>query len=291
MQRKDTSIMFNSIVKLIKEKEIRIFDIAVMSDDGIESMWCNNGCNCMNSYSIAKLMIGTAIGLLSDEGALSIDQYIVDVLSSVFPADYDHSWDKVTIRNALTHRTGLNKGIFDIDRCNAKEYGNDYLKYVLSYGPANEPGKEYFYSDVPHYILSRIVSEITGIPADAYIKEAVFDNIGFDQTGWARCPQGYTVGSSGLFANAEDLVKLAWLYKNKGVFNGKRIISEEWIETAEREHFDLNYINGTGFIGKTGMNGQMLMYNREKNIAVAWHGYELKKKDRIIANYIEEHLE
>lgn len=44
----------------------------------------------------------------------------------------------------------------------------------------------------------------------------------------------------------------------------------------------------TSFKGKTGMNGQMVMYSREKGLAVAWHGYDPEEKDRMLIPFLEQ---
>ena len=57
--------------------------------------------------------------------------------------------------------------------------------------------------------------------------------------------------------------------------------------TEKEEYMDVGCLYDTSFIGKSGMNGQMVMYSRRKNVAVAWHGYEPEEKDREMIPFIE----
>lgn len=280
--------MIKTIEEFIKESKLNIYDIAVMSKEGIETVYCTPCNACNESYSIAKLFISSAIGILLDQGMLKLDQKLTDLLREELPAVYDPVWDQVTIRHAMTHRMGIDYGVVDIDRDDIGTYGtDDFLAYIFAYPPKYLPGEYYEYSDVPHYLLSRVISKITGMAADEFINNKIQVPLSFRQYAWSRCPRNYTVGSSGVFLRASDMVKLGWLYLNKGIYEGQRILSDKFVLQAEEEGFELSHIDGSSFVGKAGMLGQMVMYNREKGIAVAWHSYELDKRDRVLVPFLE----
>ena len=90
--------------------------------------------------------------------------------------------------------------------------------------------------------------------------------------------------------SARDMVKLAWLYQNNGVYQGTRIISEEWVRLTEKEQYDLYPLKQSGFWGKGGMNGQMTMFNREKRLAVAWLGYETNQESEQLLSWFSTKL-
>ena len=159
----------------------------------------------------------------------------------------------------------------------------------MRYAPKYEPGTYYCYTDVPHYLLSRVITAVTGKPADDLIREEILEPLRFRQAAFCRCYLNYTIGGTGSYMRTEDLVKLGWIYLNGGHYLGRQIISEKWIKTAELEGFmDQKEFGETSFKGKTGMNGQMVMYSREKELAVAWHGYEPEEKDRMLIPFLEQ---
>ena len=72
--------------------------------------------NCHNGYSVAKLFIATAMGLLWDEGKLSLD----DPVGRFFPTD--SPWRQVSVHHLLTHTSGIDRGFLDIDNDDLSQY-------------------------------------------------------------------------------------------------------------------------------------------------------------------------
>ena len=278
--------MIDKTLEFIKANHLNIYDIAIMTDSGIEHAYCQpcNACNAI--YSVTKLFIVTMIGILYDEGSIRLDDRITDVLSGSLKFRYDPIWDTVTIRHALTHTMGIDYGVIDIDRDDTSQYETDnYLEFIFSNPPSETPGQHRQYTDVPHYLLSLVIEAITGKRADEAITEQILNPLHFASTAWARCPQNHMIGSSGTYMSARDMVKLAWLYQNNGVYQGTRIISEEWVRLTEKEQYDLYPLEQSGFWGKGGMNGQMTMFNREKRLAVAWLGYETNQESEQLLSW------
>lgn len=267
--------MLQNILDFVKESRMNLYDIAVIHDGIQEQAYCQPVNRCHNCYSVTKAVTATAIGILADRGLLSLDDGIMSVLKSEITGDYDKRWDAVRIRDALSHKMGLDRGIMDVDVDDTNDYGTeDYLKYILDHPPILPPGDRYVYSDVAHYLLGRVIDCVSGIPADAFINGEIFRPLHFRPAAFFKCPENHIIGATGLFSRAEDLVKIAALYKDYGVYDGKRIVSEEWVRTAEKEQFDIYPVDGTSFLGKGGMYGQMILYSREKNLAAAWIGFE-----------------
>lgn len=281
--------MIDKLQEFVGDHHLNLYDIAVITDDGEESVYCQPCNACNDSYSIAKLFVGTAVGILADKGLLSLENKITAVLEKEIRCNYDPRWDSVTIRHALTHRMGVNYNALDIDTHDTIKYNtNDYLSLILSHKPAYEPGTFYMYTDAAHYLLSRVITHMTGLKADELINDKILVPLSFREAAWSRCPMNYTIGSSGLYTRASDIVKLAWTYMDYGKYNGHEIVSEQWVRLAESEGYDVNNIDGSGFLGKAGMLGQMMLYSREKRIAVAWHSFETDHRDRAIIKCLNE---
>lgn len=273
----------------IQENRLNVYDIAVMTEGGIEHAYCQpcNACNAI--YSVTKLFIVTMIGILYDEGRLGLDDKLTGLLADSLDFEYEPVWDAVTVRHALTHSMGIEHGMIDIDRDDTSLYETDhYLRYIFSCPPSKTPGTYRLYTDVPHYLLSLVIEAVTGKRADEAITERILNPLHFASTSWARCPRNHTIGSSGAYMRARDIVKLAWLYQNFGIYQGNRILSASWVRLAEKEQYDL-YPCSLGFWGKGGMNGQMTAFNRERNVSIAWLGYEPKPKtDQLLSWFCAE---
>lgn len=266
--------MIEKAAEYIRANRLNVYDIAIQTEDGIQHIRCQpcNACNAV--YSVTKLFIVSMIGVLVDAGRLHLEDKLTDLLSDGLTFPYDPAWDAVSVHHALTHTMGIEHGVLDIDRDDTSLYPTDnYLQYIFSHPPAKAPGQHRQYTDVPHYLLSLVIEHRTGRRADEAITERILSPLHFASTAWARCPRNHTIGSSGAYMSARDMVKLAWLYQNNGVYEGTRILSEDWVRQAERSHYDIYPIGRTGFLGKGGMNGQMAMYRRKEKLAAAWLGY------------------
>ena len=88
-----------------------------------------------------------------------------------------------------------------------------------------------------------------------------------------RCPHGFPIGATGLYIRADDMVKLGWLYLNRGVWNGKRLLSEKRVDRALERQYELHPAAG-GLIGKGVMYGQGLYFSERGRFAVTWHVFE-----------------
>ena len=96
-----------------------------------------------------------------------------------------------------------------------------------------------------------------------------------------------------------DMAKIGQLYLNKGLWNGKRIVSEKWVEESTKEHsrwkkHDLPYgylwwVNEDGYAAM-GDGGNIIYVNTRDKIVVSSSAlFVPKARDRIdlIKTYIE----
>lgn len=233
----------------------------------------NPNCNC---YSIAKAFTVLAIGLLYDQGLLKLDDLLVNVLKKYLPIKMDEKWKKVTIHDVLLHKVGFGSGLLDIDCDDASQYKTiDYLNIVLTTKLEHEPGTVYQYTDASYYLLSRVVSEVSKKELSDLLRPILMEKMKFKEFAWSKCPYGYSMGATGLYIRTEDMVKLGMLYINKGIWKNERIISEEWVNLVISNRYEFTHIRD-GWYAKGGMRGQLLMFNFEKNRAIACHSYESK---------------
>lgn len=254
---------FNTYFLCVGDKDYNIEKVEVVPG--------NPNCNC---YSVAKAFTVFAIGLLYDQKKISMDDLLVDVLKKHLPLDMDEKWKRVRIHDVLRHKVGFGCGILDIDCDDASLYEtNDYLEIVLKTKLKYEAGTVYQYSDAAYYLLSRVVSEISGMDLSDFLRPILMDVMRFKELAWSKCPFSYSMGATGLYIRTEDMIKLGILYINKGIWKGKRIISSEWIDLVLENGYEFTHIRD-GWYAKGGMRGQFLMFNLDKGLAVACHSYD-----------------
>ena len=225
---------------------------------------------CRDVYSVSKAFVMAAIGLLFDDRLIKPQDTVADIFGTL-PAGSDARWAAVTVSDALRHRTGLTNGNIDIDREDILQFaGEDWLECTFKLPLDGIRGQTYKYTDTSFYLLSCMVTKLTGKSLVDYLREKLFVPLGFKEYAWSTCPKGICAGGSGLFVACEDMAKLGKLWLDYGVFNGKRIISEQWVKTALENEYAFSPRNEkyNGFY-KTGAHSQILYFSYEQNLVIA----------------------
>lgn len=268
----------------------RVYDV-VLYDNGKITRYAHRKANlCNNSYSVSKMFCMTAVGMLIDSGKLSLEDKITAVLSNEIVGSYDPKWDQVTVEHALAHKMGTARMYLDIDCDDVAAYGTkDYLALALREPLTYEPGTHYAYSDAAYYLLSRVVTKVSGERLDDFLLSRLFTPMNFQEMAWSKCPGGFTMGATGLYCRTADMVKLGILFLNRGVYDGKRYLSEAWIRTAEVRCLGIDPC-AIRSICKGGAFGQVVAYCPETGKALAAHSYDDAGTDFIDAA-IREFLE
>lgn len=230
-------------------------------------------------YSLSKSFSSTAIGFLVDEGKISVDDYMVDIFADRIDGEPCDNMKKMQLKHVLSMNTGHENCVLHLIKNSddpAKEWFKTYVKF--------EPGTHFTYNNSATYMLSEIVRKYTGMSLFDYLSDRLFNPLGIKNVRWDAFPCGNSQGAVGLHAGIDDVAKLGLLYLNKGVWNGQRILSEKWVNTATSVHSD-NSGNGTpdwtsgygfqfwnnageGFRGD-GACGQLCMVYPERNTVIA----------------------
>ena len=265
------------------KNEYCVYSIGEVKDGGeAEEIAVVAGNACQNGYSIAKLFTVTAVGLLYDRGQISPQDRVIDVLGEDCPRFSDPRWERVTVHHLLTHTSGLPGGCLDIDVLDSRTFGEDYLQYMFTLPFIADPGEQAAYSDGVFYLLSCLVEKLAGVCLLDYLWKNLFFPLGVREAAWSCCPKGHNIGATGLYMRSDDTAKLGELYRSGGVYQGTRYLSEEWVELAKSEEYELHPFGIGRLYGKGGMCGQKLFIDPDKNRVVAFHAYVKVDSDAIM---------
>lgn len=264
--------------KLAVELNYNLYD-AVLYDNGKVYRYEHQKANpCNNSYSVSKMFTMAAIGFLVEEGKLSLDHKVCDILSDEISINYDEQWKQVTVRHALAHKMGIDHDDPTSEEDSLQYDTKDFLSRALKEKIIHEPGSFYCYSDAAYYILSRIITKASGEKLDDFLIDRLFRPLDFDEVAWGKCPYGYPLGGDSLYCRTEDMIKLGIIYLNDGVFEGKRYFSKAWIDTTIQENLGMMPCEKMSY-GKTGSRGQIVAFCPKTNKALALHAYECYNLD------------
>jgi len=179
-------------------------------------------------HSLSKSVTATAIGMLIDEGRLSLDDKAAKILEKRIPALAQLTHKAITVRHLLTMTAGAT--FSEAGVMVEPNWTRAYFESMLRF----EPGKEFHYNSLNSYVLAAIVKEITGEGLLEYLKPRLLDPLGITVYHWETSPEGIEDGGWGLYLRREDVAKIGQLYLDGGVWKGKRLLSENWVTAATR---------------------------------------------------------
>lgn len=260
-----------SIFDKITEVSSNLFTFSAI-EDGVE--YTLNGPNrsnpCNNTYSVAKAFTMTAAGMCYDRGLLKIEDKVCDLFRDQLPAEYDPKWEQVTVDAVLRHSMGIAGGFLDIDVENLHEYPtHDFLQIIFSKPLPATPGEDRVYSDAAYYLLSRIVTQVSGEKLEEMLMKNLFLLTGCREAAWSKCPYGYAMGATGLYIRSIDIARLGSIYAHDGMWKDTRIISKEWVDLAKERHYEFAR-RDNGAYTKGGMRGQMVYFNPATGLSAGW---------------------
>jgi CubicO group peptidase (beta-lactamase class C family) len=181
----------------------------------------------IEAMSVTKSIASLAIGKLIDSRKLrSLDQPI----SELFPEWRQGRKQTITIRHLLDHTSGLQD-----QRSTVEIYPSyDYVKLALAAELSEDPGTAFRYNNKAVNLLAAIVKAVSGKPLDQYMRDEIFSPMGITDIDWHADDAGTPQVMAGLQIRALDLARLGQLMLDGGMWRGKRILSQAWIDESTR---------------------------------------------------------
>ena len=189
-------------------------------------------------FSLSKSFTSSAIGLAVAEGRLSVDDRLLSFFPDEAPLHPGANLASMRIRHLLSMSTGHDQDT--TGRLHATLDG-DWVKAFLSMPVEHVPGTHFVYNSGATYMLSAVVQKLTGMPLIDYLTPRLFEPLGIENPTWETSAQGINYGGWGLSIQTEDIARFGQMYLQKGVYAGKRILSEAWVAEATSKKVE----NGT----------------------------------------------
>lgn len=216
-----------------------IYGALVIKDDNIIREYYKEGYNQDSIFTLqscSKSVTSSLIGISIDKGYIRdvnvpISEYFPEILES-----NNQNLKEITIWHLLTHTSGLNMN--DTNNWNEWRTSENWVDYILSRGSKSKPGTRFDYSTGNSHLLSVILQKATGMTAYDFGKKYLFEPLGMESVKCELDPQGYSDGGNGFSMNIYDMAKFGRLFLNKGEWEGKQIISQNWIEESTKVQFD-----------------------------------------------------
>lgn len=178
--------------------------------------------------SVTKSFTSTAVGLAIRDGKLRLDDPVLKFFPADAPADPSDNLKAMKVRDLLTMSCG--------HEVEAKVVGGSpTVKQFLAHPVPHTPGTHFQYNTFGSYVLSAIVTKVTGQTELEYLKPRLFGPLGIETPQWNASAEGNSIGGYGLYLHTEDIAKFGQLYLQKGKWNGNQLIAKDWVAEATRK--------------------------------------------------------
>ena len=187
--------------------------------------------------SVSKSITSACLGIAIDKGFInSVEDRIISFLPECTEYSNDQK-NQISIKNCCTMRSGFP---WDESTYPYNDSRNDLYKILSSLEPMkfyfnreliSSPGGEFLYNSGDAILLGELVHRSSGTSLVKFAEKYLFNPLGINSYDFWLLPyaDSITFASGGLYLRPRDMAKIGQLYLNEGLWNGERIISENWV--------------------------------------------------------------
>ena len=188
--------------------------------------------------SVTKTITSAIIGVAVTRGDFpSLDTPVLSFFDASKVANVDSRKRRMTVRHLLTMTAGLdwNEGLSYADPRNSAtqlERSDDWVQFTIDRPMSEEPGTRWNYNSGASELLAYIFRKATKMDVEEYGARYLFAPLGIERWYWKRIPVGLADTEGGLYLEARDLAKIWYLFMRDGMWDGRRIVSPEWVKSS-----------------------------------------------------------
>jgi CubicO group peptidase (beta-lactamase class C family) len=253
---------FDGLSEAISNGEFGNLKAVVISRHGeviYEQYFRGTSTNDLHQVQSVTKSVGSAlVGIAHRKGLIRLDDPLEHYFSGLYDMSQGALSDKraITVEQLITHRLGVEWDETSTDYRDSRNSTNqminsaDWYRFVLERQLAEQPGQAFRYNSGASTLMSRLVRVATGKGPEQFAREELFDPLGIEAVHWELySEQGPGTGLTdwpnpdedaplgfGLWLRARDMLKIGELYLNGGVYDGRRILDESWIEASWMRH-------------------------------------------------------
>ena len=184
-----------------------------------------------NVHSVSKSVTSLATGIALDRGLIpSVDARLAQLIPHYAHRLSEAPKSRLTLRHALTMTAGLAWN--DTDQ--AFWNNPDSVDYVLTRDVVAQPGAEFFYSSGLSHVIAEVNNRASGKSHLAFVQQHLFRPLGITTATWDPDLSGRHWGGTGLRIRPRDMAKIGQLTLQEGLWEGRRLVSREWIAESTR---------------------------------------------------------
>src|ERR1700690_369537 len=253
-----------------------------------------HGTDLHSMQSVSKTVTSVIYGIAMTRGDFKagLNTPVLKYFDAGKVKNVDERKRPMTLKDVLTMTAGLAWNEEDVPYDDPRsdsslmEATDDWVQYVIDKPMAVDPGTVFNYSSGDTELLAYIFQKETGQDIDAYGEAHLFALLGIKHH-WKRTYLGVVGTEGGLYFDAADFAKIGYLYLHDGMWDGRRIVSKEWVKESLTPSVDAPAPFKYGFkwwlyprtqTGRyiwmaRGFGGQRLMVFPEEDLIVTFTGW------------------
>lgn len=184
-----------------------------------------------SSNSMGKSFVSALMGIAVSEGYI---ESIEDPIGKYIPEFVGTELENIPIRACLQMASGINFDE-DTDMSNFSMrtlIGTPAMKVIAKYGLQEEPYTYRRYLSINTEILGQVIKNATGCGLAEYMEEKLWKKIGVEHDAYWTLSNDTELAMGGLSVSLRDYARFARLYLNEGSYQGKQILTKEWVKES-----------------------------------------------------------
>ncbi|HTQ67036.1 MAG TPA: serine hydrolase [Puia sp.] len=308
----DTSLLREMMHKIINETYPNVHSVLIIKDGRLvfeQYFYQYTKDSVQELRSATKSFFSALAGIAIDKGFIKSKN---ETVLSFFPEytlnNMSEGKKRITVEDLLTQQTGLDCDISDPKsegNETTMDYSDDWVKFTLDLPMIDSPGRNGRYCSGNPVTLGRIIEKTTQMPLLQFAERNLFEPLGFKKYRWYFKPDKSNAENyCQAYLTPREMAKFGLLYLNNGIWNGKQIVSSDWVNQSFEKHsiiqgVDYGYLwwlkyldaDGTRYYTKAaqGNGGQRIYVLKEQNLVAVITGGNYNTQspsDELMKKYI-----
>jgi CubicO group peptidase (beta-lactamase class C family) len=183
--------------------------------------------------SVTKTMTSTLTGVAVGNGTLKLDQTVLSFFPKEAPPNADEKKRAITVRDLLHMESGLDCGYLAGEQeLEGMKRSPNWVQFALALPMKYEPGTHSSYCSPGYHLLGSVIGAAARMTEIEFANKYLFGPLNIRDVQWAVDPQGRNHGWGDSHLYPRDVAKIGYLYLHGGEWNGKQIVSRDWVAAS-----------------------------------------------------------
>ena len=239
-KRKISSRRLSSMLFELEADERSNVHSLMILKDGVVICECSQPGYSVNtwhlSHSMSKTLTGMAVGMLYDRGLIDLNTPVAEFFPEL--KYKDRRFKNITVENLLNMTSGSTFN--EVGSVTDSKWTQAFFDSPMLF----DAGADFAYNSMNSYILARIVCKISGESLSDFLQKRLFAPLHITNYFWEKSPEGVEKGGWGVYLSPESWAKLGQMMLGLGSFEGRRILSSDWVRLMTSVHANPNERSG-----------------------------------------------